>query len=223
MKMANETVGPGARRRARLARSRLYLVTGARRAQGDLEDFLEAVLSAGVDLVQLREKDAESGDLLQWGTVFREAADRHGALFIANDRPAVAQAVGADGVHVGQNDLPVPFVRELMGPEMLVGLSTHSEAQMAAAAVDADYLCIGPVHETPTKPGRPATGLAPVRAAAAAERRPWFAIGGIEPGTLGPVVEAGARRIVVVRAITEAPDPAGAVRALLDGLPPLQG
>jgi thiamine-phosphate pyrophosphorylase len=195
------------------------VVTGARQDRGDLPQFLEAILGAGVDLVQLREKDAEAGELLRWGAVFVAAARRHGALFIVNDRPDVALAVGADGVHLGQGDLPVGFVRRLVGADLLVGLSTHDERQRAAAGIEADYVCVGPVHETPTKPGRPAAGLDPVRSAAAAEHRPWFAIGGIDAETLSAVVGAGARRIVVVRAVTEAADPAAAVRALLTGLP----
>ena len=203
----------------RLARSRLYVVTDAREGQGDLGEFLEAILEAGADIVQLREKEAEAGDLLRWGAVFREAAARHGALFVVNDRPDVAASLGADGVHLGQNDLPVEAARDLLGSDRIIGLSTHDEDQLRAAPAIADYVCVGPVHETPTKPGRPATGLGLVRAAADREHRPWFAIGGIDVGTLPSVVEAGARRIVVVRAATQAADPADAVRRLLAGLP----
>lgn len=209
----------GTSRRARLARSQLYVVTGARAAQGDLEEFLEAILEAGIDIVQLREKEAEGGDLLRWGEAFRRAAERHRALFFVNDRADVAAAVGADGVHVGQNDLPVEVTRRLVGRDMLIGLSTHDEAQLRAASPQADYVCVGPIHQTPTKPGRAATGLRVVRAAARDERRPWFAIGGIDRATLPAVVGAGARRIVVVRAVTDAPDPAEAVRCLREGLP----
>jgi thiamine-phosphate pyrophosphorylase len=205
-------------RRRRLADARLYVVTGARESLGDLERFLEAILAAGADIVQLREKDAEAGDLLGWGEVFRTAASRHGALFVVNDRPDVALALGADGVHLGQNDLPVTFVRELVGPDMLIGLSTHDVEQLRSAPTEADYVCVGPVRETPTKAGRPATGLGLVREAAGFERRPWFAIGGIDDATLPDVVEAGAARIVVVRAVTEANDPAAAVARLLHGL-----
>jgi thiamine-phosphate pyrophosphorylase len=207
-------------RRQRLAASRLYVVTGARRAQGDLSELLEAVLAAGVDIVQLREKHAEAGDLLRWGPAFRDAAARHGALFVVNDRPDVAVALGADGVHVGQNDLPVEMVRRLVGPDMLIGLSTHDRRQLGGASPQADYVCVGPVYETPTKAGRPATGVELIGFAAHRIRhRPWFAIGGINPDTLPSVAAAGARRIVVVRAVTEAEDPAQAVRELLAGLP----
>jgi thiamine-phosphate pyrophosphorylase len=207
------------RRPERLAAARLYVVTGARREEGDLGTFLDAILGAGVDVVQLREKEAEAGDLLRWGEVFRAAAERHGALFTVNDRPDVALALGADGVHVGQNDLPPDVARRVLGPDAILGLSCHSTEQLDAAATDADYVTAGPVHATPTKPGRPGTGLDVVRHAAATVDRPWFAIGGIDASTLPAAVEAGARRIVVVRAVTEAEDPASAVRALLGQLP----
>jgi thiamine-phosphate pyrophosphorylase len=215
--------GPGDARRERLARARLYLVTDARQAQGDLEAFLDVVLGAGVDIVQLREKHAEAGDLLRWSNTFRAAADRHGALFLVNDRPDVALAAGADGVHVGQNDLPPRIARLVVGPDVIIGLSTHSADEYDAAPPDADYLCAGPVHATPTKPGRRATGIGMVHHAASrqrdgSERRPWFAIGGIDPTTLPDVVAAGAARVAVVRAITADPDPASAVRALVAGL-----
>jgi thiamine-phosphate pyrophosphorylase len=214
---------PADARRERLARARLYLVTDARQVQGDLEDFLDLVLAAGVDIVQLREKHAEAGDLLRWSKPFRNAADRHGALFVLNDRPDVALAAAADGVHVGQNDLPASITRKLVGPTLIVGLSTHSSDEYDNASPDADYLCAGPVHATPTKPGRPATGLeiishAASREADSSERRPWFAIGGIDPATLPDIVAAGATRVAVVRAIADEPDPGSAVRALVAGL-----
>jgi thiamine-phosphate pyrophosphorylase len=211
-------VDPSARRE-RLDAARLYVVTGARVVEGDLVEFLDAILGAGVDVVQLREKEAEAGDLVRWGEVFREAADRHGALFTVNDRPDVGLALGADGVHVGQNDLPPSVARDVLGPDAIVGLSCHSSAQLDAPADEADYVTAGPVHATPTKPGRQGTGLDPIRHAAATVERPWFAIGGIDPSTLPDVVAAGARRIVVVRAVTEAADPAEAVGSLLAGLP----
>jgi thiamine-phosphate pyrophosphorylase len=216
--------GPGDSRRERLARARLYLVTDARQAQGDLDAFLDLVLRAGVDIVQLREKHAEAGDLLRWSGAFRAASDRHGALFLVNDRPDVALAAGADGVHLGQNDLPPGIARRIVGPDLIIGLSTHSADEYDTAPQDADYLCAGPVHATPTKPGRPATGLGMVHHAASrqrdgSERRPWFAIGGIDPTTLPDAVAAGAARVAVVRAITADPDPASAVRALVAGLP----
>jgi thiamine-phosphate pyrophosphorylase len=176
------------------------------------------VLEAGTDIVQLRAKDAEAGDLLRWSKDFRAAAERFGALFVLNDRPDVAIAAGADGVHLGQNDLPPAVARALIGPEMLIGLSTHSPDEFDAGAPVADYLCVGPLYATPTKPGRPATGLDIVTHAAerqrdGIERRPWFAIGGIDTALLPRVMEAGATRIVVVRAVAGA-DPGASVKAL---------
>lgn len=206
-------------RKDRLRRSRLYVVSDARESQGDLAEFLAEILDAGVDIIQLREKDAEVADLLKWGEIFREAAARNGALFILNDRPDVALALDADGVHVGQVDLAVAEVRATMGAGAIVGLSTHSPDQWEAADQAADYLCAGPVWETPTKPGRPAAGLEYIRyAAMSGETRPWFAIGGINEGNLAEVQQAGASRIVVVRAVTEADDSGRSVRMLLDGL-----
>lgn len=203
-------------RRERLDRTRLYLVTDGRRE--DLGVFLNVILQAGVDAVQIREKDAEAGDVIRRGEPFREAAEKYGALFIVNDRPDVALALDADGVHLGQNDIPVEVAREILGPDAIIGLSTHSRDQLDAAPADADYVCIGPVWETPTKPGRPSVGLDLVRLAAEHEGRPWFAIGGINTENLSEVVTAGAHRIVVVRAITEAFEPGEAVEELLEGL-----
>jgi thiamine-phosphate pyrophosphorylase len=205
--------------RARLARSRLYVVSDARREQGDLPEFMDAILRAGVDIVQLREKDAEAGDLIRWGMVFKEAAEAYGALFIVNDRPDVAVALEADGVHLGQDDLPPDVARRILGPDGIIGVSTHSPDQFDAALPEADYLCAGPVWETPTKPGRPAAGLDLVRyAAKSGEQRPWFAIGGINEENLPEVVDAGASRIVVVRAVMQEADAMGAVVKLRAGL-----
>lgn len=204
-------------RRERLDRARLYLVTS-----GDLVDlaaFLDAVLEAGVDALQIREKDAEAGQVIRRGEIFREACERHGALFIVNDRPDVALALDADGVHLGQDDLPVDLARDILGPDAIIGLSTHTRDQLETVSAEADYVCVGPVWSTPTKPGRPAVGLDLVRYAAEHERRPWFAIGGITPENASHAVTAGARRIVVVRAVTEAARPAAAVRSLLEQLP----
>ena len=192
-------------------------MTGAR---DDLPEFLDAILGAGVDIVQLREKTAEAGDLLGWSAMFREAADRYGALFILNDRPDVALAAGADGVHVGQDDLPVDVARRIVGPDAVIGLSCHRVEDYEQASADADYLTAGPVYETPTKPGRPGVGLELVRHAAGHVDRPWFAIGGIDATNIADVGAAGARRIAVVRAVTEADDPASAVRDLRSALPP---
>jgi thiamine-phosphate pyrophosphorylase len=217
--------------RARLADARLYLCTDARRPQGDLPRFLDAVLGAGVDIVQLREKGLEAGEELALLQVFADACRRHGRLLAVNDRADVALAAGADVLHLGQDDLPVPVARRILGPGPLIGRSSHSPAQADAVAAEpgVDYFCAGPVWATPTKPGRPATGLEPVHHAARRQRegiecRPWFAIGGIDAATLADVIEAGASRIVVVRAITGSPDPASTsarLLAALNGLPDL--
>ena len=202
--------------RARLADARLYLCTDARRAQGDLPRFLDAVLGAGVDIVQLREKGLEAGEELALLEVFAAACRRHGRLLAVNDRADVALAAGADILHLGQDDLPVPVARRILGPGPLIGRSSHSPAQADAAAAEpgVDYFCAGPLWATPTKPGRPSTGPGLVAHVAQVKpSRPWFAIGGISLDRLGEVLAAGATRVVVVRAITEADDPAAAARA----------
>ncbi len=209
------------RLRARLAAARLYLCTGARQEQGDLAGFLDAVLAGGVDIVQLRQKGLEAREELGFLEVFRAACDRHGALFAVNDRADVAVAAGADVLHVGQGDLPAALARRIIGPGPVLGLSTHSEAEAAGAVTDQaiDYFCAGPVWPTPTKPGRPAPGLGLISyAAGLAATRPWFAIGGIDEQTIGDVLEAGAQRAVVVRAITEAADPGAAAARLASRL-----
>jgi thiamine-phosphate pyrophosphorylase len=198
----------GTQRRRRLETARLYLVCG-RQPEG----FLRAVLGAGVDVLQLRDKEASNDELVAAARSFRRCCDETGALLIVNDRPELAVAAGADGVHVGLDDVPVAAARRVVGPERIVGLSTHSSEQLAAA-LGVDYVAVGPVHATPTKPGRTPVGLDLVREAAAHAPVPFFAIGGIHAGNAGAVVAAGARRIAVVRAIVDADDPAGAVRSL---------
>lgn len=197
-------------RTARLAAAQLYLCTPDR---PDLGDFLEEVLAGGVDIVQLREKGIEARRELELLEVVRSVAERHGALWSVNDRADVAAASGADVLHLGQDDLPVSAARALLGDEVLIGRSTHDVAQVAAAAVQrgVDYFCVGPTWPTPTKPGRAAPGLDLTRAAAELRTgRPWFAIGGIDLDNLDEVLAAGATRVVVVRALTEAPDPRAA-------------
>lgn len=201
---------------ARLAAARLYLCTGARRREGDLAAFVDAALAGGVDIVQLREKGLEAREEIALTEVLVEAARRHGALVATNDRADLARAVGADVLHLGQDDLPLEVARVVV-PDALLGLSTHDAAQAAAAEADprVGYFCTGPTWATPTKPGRPAAGLELVRWAAAHAAKPWFAIGGIELGErLDAVLAAGATRVVVVRALTEAEDPGAAARAL---------
>jgi thiamine-phosphate pyrophosphorylase len=200
----------------KLGNARLYLCTDGRRRTGDLEDFLDAVLAAGVDIVQLREKGLEAREELALLEVAAAACRRHGRLLAVNDRADVALAIGADMLHLGQDDLPVPVARAILGPGPAIGRSTHSPAQSDAAGREdgVDYLCAGPVWATPTKPGRPGTGLGLVEhVASRAPDRPWFAIGGISLSNLDEVLAAGARRVVVVRAITEAADPAAAAAA----------
>ncbi|GAA4680228.1 thiamine phosphate synthase [Streptomyces youssoufiensis] len=209
--------------REQLADARLYLCTDARKRQGDLPEFLDAVLAAGVDIVQLRDKGMEAAEELDHLAVFAEACRRHGALLAVNDRADVAFATrgahqpGAHVLHLGQGDLPVPAARAILGDEVLIGRSTHAEAEARAASVEpgVDYYCTGPCWPTPTKPGRHAPGLDLVRYAASLDSdRPWFAIGGIDAGNLDEVLDAGARRVVVVRAIIEAADPAEATAHL---------
>jgi thiamine-phosphate pyrophosphorylase len=202
--------------RARLADARLYLCTDGRRAQGDLAPFLDAVLGHGVDIVQLREKGLEAGEELALLEVFAAACARHGALLAVNDRADVALAAGADVLHLGQDDLPLPVARRILGPGPVIGRSSHSPAQSSAAAAEdgIDYFCAGPVWETPTKAGRPGTGTGLLsRVARLDQDRPWFAIGGISYGRLDEVLAAGATRVVVVRAITDADDPGAAAAA----------
>jgi thiamine-phosphate pyrophosphorylase len=206
--------------RARLADARLYLCTGARRDTRDLAEFADAALAGGVDILQLRDKGAqplEAKQELAALDVLAEACARHGALLAVNDRADVAYAAGADVLHLGQDDLPVPVARQLLGDAPVIGRSTHAAAEALAAAEEpgVDYFCAGPCWPTPTKPGRPAPGLELVRAVAATgTSRPWFAIGGIDESNLDRVLDAGARRIVVVRAITDAADPTAAARSL---------
>jgi thiamine-phosphate pyrophosphorylase len=197
-------------RHERLTAARLYLV-----CDEQPDEFLTAVLGAGVDIVQLRMKDASDEEIVSAGRRFAGAAADHDALFILNDRPDLVAATGADGVHVGQDDVTVADARTVVGPDRLVGLSTHTPEQVhAAAGAAVDYIGVGPVHETPTKPGRPAVGLALVRYASEHAGVPFFAIGGISPANVHSVRGAGAQRIAVVRALTEAADPALAALTL---------
>jgi thiamine-phosphate pyrophosphorylase len=215
----------GDRIRARLNDARLYLCTDARRAPGDLAEFVDAALDGGVDIVQLRDKGPdgplEARDALAALEVIGEACARHEALLAVDGRADIALAAGADVLHLGQDDLPVPWARRIVGEEMAIGLSTHDAAQSDAAVEEpgVDYFCTGPVWPTPTEPGRPASGLDLVRftaehAVSMGHGRPWFAVGGIDAAHMGQVLAAGARRVVVVRAVTEADDPKAAAEAI---------
>jgi thiamine-phosphate pyrophosphorylase len=228
----------GAERRARLAAARLYLVCDSTPGGRELPEVLRPAIAGGVDVVQLRDKLLGDDELAAVSRETGALCRRLGALFVVNDRPAVALEAGADGVHVGQEDMPVAQARELLGADLLIGLSTHAPAEIdaltrAQPALDADspfraagdnsrgvdYIGVGPVYTTPTKPGRPATGLELVRYAARHARVPFFAIGGIHAGNSAAVIQAGARRVAVVRAIAETSDPERAareLRALLD-------
>ncbi|HVW32688.1 MAG TPA: thiamine phosphate synthase [Acidimicrobiia bacterium] len=210
----------GEDRRAALRRARLYLCTADR---PDLGEFVTAVCGAGVDIVQLRDKHLDDRALLARAGVARDAAGAAGALFVLNDRPDLALACGAVGVHVGQDDVPPAVARRIIGPDVLVGLSTHAPDALAAAADEpVDYVSAGPVEPTPTKPGRPGTGLDYVHLAAERSAHPFFVTGGVSPTTLPAIAAAGATRFVVVRALTEAPDPAAIaaeLRRLLDEVP----
>ncbi len=212
-------------RRSRLETARLYLCTDARREHGDLAEFADAVLAGGVDIIQLRDKGSRgeqrfgplgAGGELAALEILADAAKRHGGLVAVNDRADIARALGADVVHLGQDDLPLEVARAIVGPDTVIGRSTHETGEAARALMeDVDYFCVGPCWPTPTKPGRPAPGLDLVRAVASMNPdKPWFAVGGIDEQRLDEVLEAGARRIVVVRAITDAHDPGAAAQRL---------
>jgi len=211
--------------RERLATASLYLCTDARRERGDLAEFADAALAGGVDIIQLRDKGSpgeqrfgplEARQELDALEVLADAARRHDALLAVNDRADIAVAAGADVLHLGQDDLPLPIARDIIGEGPVIGRSTHAPAEVKAAAAEAvDYFCVGPCWPTPTKPGRQAPGLNLVRVTAElATDKPWFAIGGIDEQRLPEVLAAGARRIVVVRAITAADDPRAAAQRL---------
>ena len=198
---------------------RLYLVAPARLEVGPLAELVQDLGAAGVDLIQLREKDRSPEEIQELAAPILEACRSAGIPFIVNDHPEVAAALGADGVHVGQDDASVDQARRAVGG--IVGLSTHSQAQIERATdLHPDYIAVGPVFETPTQPGRPSVGLDLLRFAASQDlAMPWFAIGGIDGSNIEEVLSAGARRVVVVRAITEADDPPAAAALLAAKLP----
>jgi thiamine-phosphate pyrophosphorylase len=206
--------GDGPLRRERLRTARLYFVCDARPGT-DLESLLRAALTGGADIVQLREKELGRAEIERAAGTFRRIADNFSALFIVNDDPELARICDADGVHVGQDDVGAEEARELLGPDAIVGLSTHSEEQIAASAGrPVDYISVGPIWETPTKEGRPGVGLELISHAAAGAPHPFFAIGGVDPSNAGEVVAAGAERLCAVRAIRDAADPAAAAQEL---------
>ena len=204
----------GQERRRRLAEARLYFICEARPNGRDAAPLVAAAIEGGADIVQLRDKEADDDAILEAAATFRDAADRGGALFVLNDRPDLVGRCGADGVHLGQDDTAVADARGSIGPDALIGLSTHSLEQIEAGE-GIDYISVGPVWETPTKEGREAVGLELVEIAAQLATVPFFAIGGIDRSNVGDVMAEGASRIAVVRAIRDADDPAAAARALL--------
>lgn len=212
----------GPLRRERLRTARLYLCCEARPHGQDPEPLLRAALGGGVDIVQLREKELPRREVELAAQTFRRLCDGYSALFVVNDDPDLARACDADGVHVGQDDTPAAEARAVLGPDAIVGLSTHSVEQIAASADQpVDYISVGPIWETPTKAGRPAVGLELIRHAAGNATHPFFAIGGIDATNAPQVVDAGARRLCAVRAIRDAGDPAAAAEELRGALAPL--
>ncbi|WP_241982893.1 MULTISPECIES: thiamine phosphate synthase [Cryobacterium] len=209
--------------------ARLYLCTDARKSRGDFAEFLDAAFAGGVDIIQLRDKTIEAAEELELLEILRDTAERHGKLWAVNDRADIAVLVEAPVFHIGQKDLPLASARKLLGETAAIGLSSHTPEQIdAALAAEAlDYFCVGPVWATPTKPGRAAVGTALAgyateRIRATGSNLPWYAIGGIDLTNIEQVVVAGATRVVVVRAITEADDPTDAAQRLLAHLPPLR-
>ncbi|HEX7246276.1 MAG TPA: thiamine phosphate synthase [Solirubrobacterales bacterium] len=245
--------GEGPLRRERLRTARLYFCCEARPGGADPERLVEAALRGGVDVVQLREKALPRREVELAAQTFRRLCDAYSSLFVVNDDPDLAHACDADGVHLGQDDMSVAEARELLGPDAIIGLSTHTKEQIAAAgggpgqadqgrresgvlrtqatedadmrrpgpSSSVDYVSVGPIWETPTKEGRPAVGLDLIRHAAAHASHPFFAIGGIDAGNAAAVVDAGARRLCVVRAIRDAQDPTVAAEELRGALAPL--
>jgi thiamine-phosphate pyrophosphorylase len=211
----------GQLRRQRLHWARLYLVCDAHPRGQEPDRLLNAALSGGVGMIELRERDAPRNVIDRSGQTFRRVANTYSAPFIVNDDPHLAIELNADGVHVGQEDMDPAEARRILGPDAIIGLSTHSREQIeAAASAPVDYISVGPIWETPTKEGRAATGLELIKTAAEIATVPWFAIGGIDAGNVGEVTAAGAERICVVRAIRDADDPRGAAKALYDAVDP---
>ena len=207
-------------RRAALESARLYLV-----APGEFPvDFLASVIEAGVDIVQLRMKEADVSEILEVGDAWMRVCAAADVPLVINDRPDIAVALGADGVHLGQDDLPPSVARDIVGPDVVIGRSTHSVEDIESASREhdegfADYIAVGPIYETPTAPGKPGVGLELVRHASENVTFPWFGIGGIDASNVADVVAAGASRIVVVRAIAQSADPVAAVMTLRSALP----
>jgi thiamine-phosphate diphosphorylase len=211
----------GGLRRQRLQWARLYFVCDARPRSEDPEALLNAAMSGGAGMIELRDREQPRNAVERSGRTFRRLADTYGALFIVNDDPHLALELRADGVHVGQDDMDPAEARRIMGPDAIIGLSTHSREQIEAAGrAPVDYISVGPVWETPTKEGRPATGLDLIGEAAEIAEKPWFAIGGIDTENMSEVASAGAERLCVVRAIRDAANPRAAATTLFDAVDP---
>ena len=211
----------GGLRRQRLQWARLYFVCDARPHGEDPEALLNAAMSGGAGMIELRDREQPRNAVERSGRTFRRLADTYGALFIVNDDPHLALELRADGVHVGQDDMDPAEARRIMGPDAIIGLSTHSREQIEAAGrAPVDYISVGPVWETPTKEGRPATGLDLIGGAAEIAEKPWFAIGGIDTENMSEVASAGAERLCVVRAIRDAANPRAAATTLFDAVDP---
>jgi thiamine-phosphate pyrophosphorylase len=211
----------GGLRRQRLQWARLYFVCDARPRGQEPELLLNAAMTGGAGLIELRDRENPRNAIERSGQTFRRLANTYGALFIVNDDPHLAHELGADGVHVGQDDMDPVEARRILGPDAIIGLSTHSREQIEGAMKEpVDYISVGPIWETPTKEGRPATGLELIGTAAEIAKKPWFAIGGIDTDNVGEVVSAGAERVCVVRAVRDAPDPRAAATALFDAVDP---
>jgi thiamine-phosphate diphosphorylase len=211
----------GELRRQRLRWARLYFVCDALPGGRDPEALLNATMASGAGMIELRDREHPRGAIERSGQTFRRLADTYSALFIVNDDPYLAIELNADGVHVGQDDMDPVEARRIMGPDAIIGLSTHSREQIdAAGSQPIDYISVGPIWETPTKEGRAATGLELIQTAAEIAPVPWFAIGGIDATNVDQVVAAGAERICVVRAIRDADDPRAATAALFDAVDP---
>jgi thiamine-phosphate pyrophosphorylase len=211
----------GALRRQRLQWARLYFVCDAVPNGNDPEALLNVTMAVGAGMIELRDRDQPRAVIERAGRTFRRLANTYSALFIVNDDPYLAQELSADGVHVGQDDIDPGEARRILGADAIIGLSTHSREQIeAAASQPVDYISVGPIWETPTKAGRPGTGLELIRTAAELAPVPWFAIGGIDTENVDQVVDAGAERICVVRAIRDADDPRAATAALFAAVDP---
>jgi thiamine-phosphate pyrophosphorylase len=211
----------GGLRRQRLQWARLYFVCDARPHGEDPEALLNAAMSGGAGMIELRDREQPRNAVERSGRTFRRLADTYGALFIVNDDPHLALELRADGVHVGQDDMDPAEARRIMGPDAIIGLSTHSREQIEAAGrAPVDYISVGPVWETPTKEGRPAAGLDLIGEAAEIAEKPWFAIGGIDTENMSEVASAGAERLCVVRAIRDAANPRAAATTLFDAVDP---